>query len=82
MAELTREEFDRRLDEIQQAFWGRRDRPLPTHAELDSAHAALVALAREPSTRADRERRMAVNAVSEVLDRTYAARKLPVPRET
>jgi hypothetical protein len=81
MAELSQEEFDRRLDAIQQTFWGRRDQPLPSRSELDAAHAALVALAREPSTRDDRARRMAVHAVAEVLERTYAARKLPVPEE-
>jgi hypothetical protein len=82
MADVTRDEFDRRLDEIQRRFWGGGDRPLPTREELDAAHAALVELAREPSTRDSRERRMAIHAVAEVLERTYAARKLPVPEQT
>jgi hypothetical protein len=82
MAELSQEEFDRRLEAIQQTFWGRRDRPLPSHAELDAAHAALVTLARDPAVRDDRARKMAIHAVSEVLERTYAARKLPVPEVT
>lgn len=79
MNELTREEFDRRLDAIQRMFWGRSGDPLPTREELDAAHAALVELAQEPSIRGDRERRMALHAVAEVLERTYGARNVPVP---
>jgi hypothetical protein len=76
---MTREEFDRRLAEIERRFSHRSGEPRPRREELDAAFAALEALTMQESTQADRSRMRAVEAVGAMLRRTYAMQNLPVP---